>query len=106
MLDRQSWQAVVLALAMIGFAMGAIGCSDDLYAKCQPDEELGCDGAYSCVAEPDFQCSTRICAQYQDKGAAFCTQRCEADGDCAGGECRNVVLGTPTKYCVPSDRLE
>jgi len=81
------------------------GCSDDLYADCQPDEELNCDQSYSCIAEPDFQCSTQVCGKFQGS-RPFCTQTCTSNGDCEGGKCRRFVLGRDQKYCVPNNQIE
>lgn len=84
------------------FVVGAAGCSDDLYSQCSPDEELGCEEGASCVSRPNFQCSTRVCAKYENS-EPFCSQRCSSDGDCPGGSCEAFPLGTSESYCVPSD---
>lgn len=104
MRQQEALQSGLFAIFVGLFVLAAAGCNDDLYASCQPDEELGCDkgDSYSCIAKPDFQCSTRVCAKYKDS-QPFCTQQCSSDGDCAGGACKNFVLGTDEKYCVPSD---
>lgn len=84
------------------------GCSNDLYADCDLDQDLDCsdgDAAYSCVQEPTTQCSTRVCGRYQ-QSRAFCTQRCQSDGDCAGGSCEQFILGDESKYCVPSNFVD
>lgn len=98
---------LVLALLASLVVLLATGCSDDLYAPCKPDESLNCSDqtAESCVVEPDFQCQTRVCGKFEGS-TAFCTERCSADGDCPGGECKQFVLGTREKYCVPSDKID
>lgn len=81
------------------FALG--GCSDDLYGNCTPDE-CESSSASSCVAEPNFQCSSRVCGKY-DGSEPFCTQECSSDGDCPNGACEQFVLGRDETFCVPSD---
>lgn len=104
---RAYWQEGLLAVLAVAFAMVSMGCSDDLYSKCELSDELGCSGdeVNSCLDNANFGCQTRTCAKYQDSQGAFCSQQCSADGDCPGGECRQVVLGNDNKYCIPSDRL-
>ena len=106
MLQKGRLQALLLGLSGIFLAIGLVGCSDDLYSECNPEKSLGCDeDANSCVAEPDFQCETRVCAKY--KGSQpFCTKQCESDGDCEGGACKSFVLGSEEKYCVESGKVK
>lgn len=99
---RRGWFSVLLGV----LALLVTGCADDLYSDCSPDDELGCDDdSYSCVAEPDFQCSTQVCAKYKG-GRTYCTQSCTSDGECQGGECKRFILGRDDKYCVPDDQVE
>lgn len=102
---QRGWCSVLLGMV----ALLAVGCADDLYSDCSPDDELNCesgdDSSYSCVAEPDFQCSTQVCAKYQG-GRTYCTQSCTSDGECQGGECKRFILGREDKYCVPQDQLD
>ncbi len=103
MVTRESLGGLVMVAWVVAsaLALGLTGCSDDLYGNCTPDN-CGEETAESCVAEPNFQCSTRTCGKYEGS-EPFCTQECTSDGECPGGACKRFVLGQQTKYCVPSD---
>ncbi len=104
-----------LAIVVVIFGLGLIGCADDLYGECQlPETEDGdsleaCERedesrAVSCVVEQQTECDTGACGQYQDS-APFCTMRCESDEDCGAGECLEFVFQSEYRYCVQYENL-
>lgn len=105
MLAKDGLQRGMLSVLLCVVALLVTGCADDLYSDCEPDEELNCGDSYSCVAEPDFQCSTQVCAKYQG-GRTYCSQTCSSDGECQGGSCERFILGRDDKYCVPADQID
>ena len=108
MLREEELRRGVIPALLAVFALFALSCGNDLYSDCDPDDELNCDkgdSSYNCVAEPDFQCSTQVCAKYQNS-RPFCTKGCTSDGDCQAGECKRFLLGRDDKYCVPDNKID
>jgi hypothetical protein len=95
--------ALALSLALV--ALGS-GCASDLYMDCSfdgssPDpreRECAENDRSTCVAATG-DCNTDLCMRYQDE-APYCTDTCEEDSDCRGGECIQVEQGSSLRYCV------
>lgn len=86
--------------ALVALLVLLSGCADDMYAECQLSQDCTSEGGeVSCVEEQALQCETRICAVYRDS-TAFCTVKCQSDGDCVAGQCKEFPFGMGTKYCV------
>lgn len=75
----------------------------DLYQECRPDPRLECGENDRCVADPDFQCDSRVCGRLQ-AGEGFCTKGCQEDSECPSGACEPIVPGGDP-YCIPEDQL-
>ena len=89
---------------MVGLILSVAltSCSMDLYQECRPDPRAQCGESNRCVADPDFQCDSRVCGRLEP-GEGFCTETCEADGDCPDGACEPIVPAGDS-YCIPNDK--
>lgn len=104
--DKRCGALVIVCLGAL-LAIGASGCSNDLYSRCTPDEDLQCDNGAGCISRPNFDCSSRVCGKYEESDP-YCTQQCSSDGDCPDGACKYLAYykQDQPKYCVPSNLVE
>ncbi len=107
-----------MALVAVALSTLVLACEDDFGARCtlpakvrEACEQQGTNGSglesrVNCVMLENIDCSSRVCAIYQDNGP-FCTQECKTDSDCPSGSvCRPFTIYEDSDlYCVPRSEL-
>lgn len=100
-------------MAVAVSALMIVGCGDDLYSECTIEAESGStveqcqhegDSEVSCVVDQQLECESGRCARYRNS-EPYCTMRCDNDGECPSGECREFPYQSGERHCVANSDL-